>query len=133
MASPPVMHLLNKIDYSKHCLVTLPSNPLPSLPPSSLRIQSKIIGLTTNNLTYSRMGHLLGWWDVYPQPDITQAPYNDRSTYGRIAAWGYAEIIDSTVPDIPVGSTVYGFLPISTLPEEIRIEHTRIKNQVFVL
>jgi hypothetical protein len=101
--------------------------------PPHLRLQSKILGLTTNNLTYARHGHLLGWWDIYPQPEITSAPYDDRSTYGRIAAWGYAEIIESTLPDIQVGSTVYGFIPISTLPEDVRIEHTGMKNQIFAV
>jgi len=132
MTSAPVTHILNRVDYSKHYLVTVPPNPLPPLAPSSLRLQSKILGLTTNNLTYARHGHILGWWDIYPQPETTPAPYNDRSTYGRIAAWGYAEIIASTVPDIQVGSTVYGFLPISTIPEDVRIEHTGMKDQIFV-
>jgi hypothetical protein len=132
MANAPVTHLLDRVDYSKHHLITLPSDPLPPLAPSSLRLQSKVLGLTTNNLTYARHGHVLGWWDIYPQPENTPAPYNNRSTYGRIAAWGYAEIIASTVADIQVGSTVYGFLPISTLPEDVRIEHTGMKNQIFV-
>ena len=75
----------------------------------------------------------MGWWDIYPQPENTPAPYNDRSAYGRISAWGYAEIIDSTVPDIPAGKTVYGFLPISNLPEDIHIEHTDFKDQIYAL
>jgi hypothetical protein len=133
MSVPPVMHVLNKVDYSKHRIVALPSNPLPPLAPSSLRLQSKILGLTTNNFTYARMGHVLGWWDIYLQPGNTRAPYNDRSQYGCIAAWGYAEIIASTVPGICVGSTVFGFLPISTLPEDVRIEYTGMKNQIFVV
>ncbi|KAF2685578.1 hypothetical protein K458DRAFT_14377 [Lentithecium fluviatile CBS 122367] len=133
MVAPPVMHVLDKVDYSKHRLVNLPPDSLPPLAPSSLRLQSKILGLTTNNLTYARHGHLLGWWDIYPQPETTPAPYNDLSIYGRIAAWGYAQIIDSTVPDVQVGTTVYGFLPISTLPEDIRIEHTGMKNQIFAI
>ncbi|KAJ7095229.1 hypothetical protein B0H15DRAFT_98692 [Mycena belliarum] len=132
MASP-VMHILDKVDYSKHRLVTLPPTPLPPLAPSSLRLQPKILGLTTNNFSYARMGHILGWWDIYPQPENTPAPYNDRATYGRIAAWGYAEIVASTVPDIAVGSTVYGFLPIATLPEDVRIEQTGMKDQIYVV
>ncbi|KAF2787295.1 hypothetical protein K505DRAFT_329774 [Melanomma pulvis-pyrius CBS 109.77] len=132
MASAPVTHILNRDDYSKHRLVTLPSDPLPALPPSSIRIQSKILGLTTNNLTYAKLGFLMGWWDVYPQPPNTPEPYNDASTYGRISAWGYAEIIESTVADIPAGNSVYGFLPISTLPEDVQVEQTGLKNHIFV-
>ncbi|RYP19238.1 hypothetical protein DL765_003439 [Monosporascus sp. GIB2] len=132
MASPQILHILDKADYSNHRLVTLPSHPLPALAPSSLRLQSKILGLTTNNLGYARLGHLTGWWDVYPQPKNTPAPYDNRSIYGRISAWGYAEIIESTVPDIPVGTTVYGYLPTSNLPEDVRVEHTGLKDQIFV-
>ncbi|KAF2864651.1 hypothetical protein BDV95DRAFT_555785 [Massariosphaeria phaeospora] len=132
MASPPVLHILDKANYSKHRLVTLPSDHLPLLAPSSLRLQTKILGLTTNNFAYAQLGHVLGWWDTYPQPTNTPAPYNDRATYGRISAWGYAEIIESTVPGIAVGKTVYGFLPIATLPEDVTVEKTGLKNQIRV-
>ncbi|KAF2018425.1 hypothetical protein BU24DRAFT_421418 [Aaosphaeria arxii CBS 175.79] len=131
MASPSA-HILDKSNYSKHNLVTLPPEPLPQLPPSSIRIQSKILGLTTNNFSYARIGHILGWWDTYPLPPNTPAPFNDSEKYGRISAWGYAEILESTVSSIPVGHTVYGFLPISDLPEDLAIEDAGYKNQLVV-
>ena len=131
MASPQILHILDKADYSNHRLVTLPTHSLPVLAPSSIRLQSKILGLTTNNLGYARFGHLTGWWDVYPQPENTPAPYNDRSMYGRVSAWGYAEIIESTVSDIPAGTTVYGYLPTSNLPEDVCVERTGLKDQIF--
>lgn len=86
MSSAPMLHTFEKVDYSKHHLVTLPPSPPPSLPLSSLRLQSKILGLTTNNFSYARLGHVLGWWDIYPQPDETPAPYNDRTIYACIPA-----------------------------------------------
>lgn len=132
MSSAPVLHILDKEDYSKHRLVTLLSDPLPPLAPSSLRIQSKILGLTTNNLTYAKLGFLLGWWNVYLLPPNTPEPYNDSSKYGRISAWGYAEILDSTVDGIPAGKSMYGYLPISTLPEDVRVEQTGLKDHIVV-
>lgn len=126
------IHVLNRSDYTKHTLVSLPSDPLTPLAPSSLRIRSKIIGLTTNNLTYARMGHLVGWWDVYPLPANTPAPYNDASTYGQISAWGHAEILESTVPGIPAGNSVFGYVPIGTLPRDVSVEQTGMKNQIFI-
>ncbi|KAF2000437.1 hypothetical protein P154DRAFT_522624 [Amniculicola lignicola CBS 123094] len=131
-STPPVIHVLDKVDYSKHRLVTLPSEPLPPLAPSSLRLRSKIIGLTTNNFSYARLGHLLGWWDIYPQPTNTPAPYNKWEDYGRIAGWGYAEILESTVPEIPAGQSVYGYIAVGTLPFDVTIEATGLKNQIFV-
>jgi hypothetical protein len=132
MSSAPIVHILDREDYSKHRLVTLPSDTLPPLASSSLRFQSKILGLTTNNLTYAKLGFLMGWWDVYPLPPNTPEPYNDPSKYGRISAWGYAEILDSTVDGIPVGKLMFGYLPISTLPEDVRVEQTSLKDQIMV-
>ncbi|KAF2266232.1 hypothetical protein CC78DRAFT_531871 [Lojkania enalia] len=131
MASQHTLHILDKKNYSKHRLVTLPSDPLPPLAPSSIRIQSKTLGLTTNNLTYAQLGHIMGWWDCHPQPTNTPTPYNDRSAYGRTSAWGYAEIIESTVPEIPAGNTVYGYIAIGTDPIDVTIEQTGLKDQIF--
>ncbi|KAF2176371.1 hypothetical protein K469DRAFT_645813 [Zopfia rhizophila CBS 207.26] len=133
MASPPTIQILEKVDYSKQHIVSLPDASFSPLAPSSLRLQSKIIGLTTNNFSYARFGNLLGWWDIHTLPPNTPAPYNDASTYGRISAWGYAEIIESTVPDIPAGKSVYGYLPIGTLPVDVRVEFPGLKSQVVVL
>ena len=80
----------------------------------------------------------MGWYDIYPFPPNTPAPYNDESTYGRVAAWGYADIVESSVPDINAGQTVYGFLPISSAIETVRVEFAshagkRINDQIIVL
>jgi hypothetical protein len=97
------IHVLYKSNYSKHHLMTIPLQALPTLDSSLLGFRPEILDLTTNNLTYARRGHLMGWYDVYPLPYSMPVPYNDSSAYGRIASWGYADIIESTVPDIPVG------------------------------
>jgi hypothetical protein len=136
--SQQTIHILNKSNYTDHHLVFLPLTPPADLAPSSLRLRSRILGLTTNNLTYARMGHFMGWYDVYPLPPNTPAPYNDSKTYGRIAAWGYAEIVDSTVPGIKVGQSVYGFLPIGTGTEDVCVEYAshndkKIESQLLVL
>jgi hypothetical protein len=108
------IHVLDKVDYSKHRLVELGAEDSIPLPPSSLRLRSKIVGLTTNNLTYARLGSFMGWFDIFPLPSSTPSPYNDATTYGRIAAWGYAEVLESTYAGISAGQTLYGFIPIST-------------------
>lgn len=133
MASSSQVQILDNANYSKHRVVTIPSSNVPALAPSSIRIRSKILGLTTNNLTYARMGHLMGWWGIFPQPDDTPAPYNDRSKYIRTPAWGYAEIIESTVPDIPRGKSIYGFLPIGNDLVDLEIKSTEFKNQIQAL
>jgi hypothetical protein len=137
-AQSPTIHVLDKSDYSKHRLVNLPEETPASLQPSSLRFRPRILGQTTNNLTYARLGHLMGWYDIYPLPSNTPAPYNNSEVYGRISAWGYAEIIESTVPEIKPGQTLYGYFPISTGLEDIRVEFAesqgqRIDDQLIVL
>lgn len=131
-------HVLDKSDYSEHRLVTLHNESLPPLAPSSLRIQPKILGLTTNNLSYARMGLYLRFYDFFPLPSNTPAPYNDSEKYVRISAWGYAEILDSTIPSISPGHTLYGYLPVSTGIEDFRVEFAehngeRIEDQIIVL
>ena len=121
----PATHILSLTNYTTHHLVPLTPSPLTSLPPSSLRLRTKILSLTTNNLSYARIGHLMGWYDTYPLPSTTPPPYSDPTKYGRVAAWGYAEILESTVEGIEKGISVYGYLPSSTEWEDVTIERAR--------
>ena len=137
-AKSPTIHVLDKSDYSKHYLVNLPDETCSPLQPSSLRFRSRILGQTTNNLTYARMGQFMGWYDIYPLSSNTPAPYNNSEVYGRISAWGYAEILESTVSEIKPGQTIFGYFPISTGVEDIRVEYAeaqgqRINEQLIVL
>ncbi|KAH7094931.1 hypothetical protein FB567DRAFT_16045 [Paraphoma chrysanthemicola] len=139
MSAPPSkIHVLDKSDYTKHFVVDVPRSELAPLAPSSLRLTPKILGLSTNNFTYARLGHHMGWYDIYPLPTNTPKPYNDSKKYGRIAAWGYAEIVESTVPGLAVGQTLYGYYPITTGIETVRVkfaEHkgAKIASQLLVL
>jgi len=124
-STQPATHILSLTNYTTHHLVSLTPKPLTPLPPSSLRLRTKILSLTTNNLSYARIGHLMGWYDTYPLPSTTQPPYNDPTKYGRVAAWGYAEILESTVEGIEKGMSVYGYLPSSTEWDDVTIGRAR--------
>jgi hypothetical protein len=123
--SQPATHVLSLTNYTTHHLVSLNPKPPTPLPPSSLRLRTKILSLTTNNLSYARIGHLMGWYSTYPLPTTTPHPYNDPKKYGRVAAWGYAEILESTVKGIDKGMSVYGYLPSSTEWEDVTVERAR--------
>ncbi|PGH19677.1 hypothetical protein AJ80_03832 [Polytolypa hystricis UAMH7299] len=58
------------------------------------------------NHGYLPNGYLLGWWDVHPLPGSTPAPYNNAHLDGRISAWGYGIVEESTYDSLPVGSLV---------------------------
>jgi hypothetical protein len=132
MATQASLQVLDQENYTKHRIVTLPSETLSPLGPSSLRLRSKILGLTTNNFSYARrLGEALGWWGIFPIPADTPAPYNDTSTYFRSPAWGYAEVIESTFPDVSVGQTLYGYLPIGTDAFDLKVERAPgLENQL---
>ncbi|KAJ7434785.1 hypothetical protein B0H11DRAFT_1887621 [Mycena galericulata] len=125
--SVPVVQILDKSHFTKQHLVSLPdAYPLPPLTADSIRIVSRLISITSNNFTYARLGHLLGWWDVWAQPPSLPAPYDDGSKFGRVSAWGYAEVLESTHPGVPAGTQLYGYLPIGTLPEDLHIAPTEV-------
>lgn len=61
--------------------------------------------LTANTITYGTATDSLGYWNFFPVPE---------DGFGRIPAWGFADIIASAHPDISVGARVYGYMPMST-------------------
>ncbi|KAI0967557.1 hypothetical protein F4678DRAFT_246324 [Xylaria arbuscula] len=130
----PTVQVLDKKNYFQQALVALPNAlPYPPLPPSSLRLRTTVLSLTVNNFTYAALGDLLHWWDVHPLPPSTPAPYNDGAKYGRISAWGYAEVLASTVPSITPGTFLWGYVPLGTLPQDLKVDlHPTAADQLFV-
>jgi hypothetical protein len=121
-SSAPQVQILDKSDYTKQYLVTLHNAyPLPHLATGEIRIRSRIISLTTNNFTYARLGRGFGWWNVWAAIPSLPEPYNDASNYGRISAWGYCEVIESQSDKVPVGTQLYGYLPIGDYPEILQV------------
>ena len=135
MAAPeiPEIQVLEKERYFTQALVRLPDAvPLPALAPSSMRIRTEALSLTSNNFSYAKMGHILGWWDVHPLPDSIPAPYNDAAKYGRINCWGYARVLESTFAGLEPGSYVYGYLPIGTLPLDLEVTQGALEGHIVV-
>ncbi|MGQ4827609.1 DUF2855 family protein, partial [Enterococcus faecalis] len=61
-------------------------------------------GLTANNITYGVVGERIGYWNFFP---------TDDPAFGKIPVWGFATIIDSRHDDVPVGTRLYGYFPMS--------------------
>ncbi|KAL7928618.1 hypothetical protein V8C35DRAFT_317786 [Trichoderma chlorosporum] len=126
-SSAPQVQILDKSDYTKQYLVTLNNaNSLPDLAVGDVRVRSRIISSTINNFTYARLGHLFGWWDVWGVIPSLPAPYDDTSKYGRVCAWGYGEVVESQNEKVPVGTKLYGYLPIGSYPE---ILHATVEDE----
>lgn len=122
----PVIQILSKFDYAEQHVVSLPEAiPLPPLLESSIRVKTALLSLTINNISYARHGHLFGWWNVHPLPSSTPSAFSDPTHYGRISAWGYGRVLESNVAVVPPNAMVYGYLPIGTLPVDLRISPTQ--------
>lgn len=134
MSETPVIQILEKEKYFNQHLISLPDAvPYPPLTTSSsVRVRSKVIGLTTNNLTYPKLGFLLGWWDIHPTPAGVPEPYNDLEKYGRTNCWGFAEVIESTHSTVPKGSYLWGYLPLGTLAQDLTLKDTEAPGTVVV-
>ncbi|KAK4098868.1 hypothetical protein N658DRAFT_430999 [Parathielavia hyrcaniae] len=131
----PTIHLISKSDFTTHHLVPVPvtvspesPNP-PPLRPGQARIRTHTIALTTNNLTYAKLGGMpgLGWWDVWPMPPAASlpAPFNQPSAlaaYCRVLAWGYSAVVESAVPGLDEGTLLFGTQPVGSLDEVVELE-----------
>jgi hypothetical protein len=85
---------------------------LHDLPPVELadgqvRLRIDSFAVTANNVSYAGAGDLLGYWDFFPADD-------DPATWGRVPAMGWADIVESRVDGLEVGSRYYGWFPMAT-------------------
>ncbi|HVE98560.1 MAG TPA: DUF2855 family protein [Mycobacteriales bacterium] len=62
------------------------------------------VGVTANNVTYALVGESMRYWDFFPTDP----------GWGRVPLWGFADVVESTIDSIPVGTRVYGYLPPSS-------------------
>jgi hypothetical protein len=60
--------------------------------------------LSANNVTYAALGDQLGYWRLFPAPEH----------WGRIPAWGYAQVVASGSPALTEGRRVFGLVPMGT-------------------
>lgn len=118
--------------YKKNNAVTatFPYNEsLPSLGPSSVRVKTDLLAITSNNLSYARNGTLLHWWELYPVPADAPSPYNDNSEWGIVPAWGYGIVTKSNISEIKPGAMLHGFWPTSSYPVDLELEPWKVKGQ----
>ena len=70
-----------------------------------IRLRVDRFAVTANNVSYAGAGDLLGYWDFFLS--------SDASTWGRVPAVGYAEIVESRNADLPVGGRYHGWFPMA--------------------
>lgn len=79
--------------------------PVGELHDGQIRLRIDRFAVTANNVSYAGAGDMLGYWDFFPS--------SDPSTWGRVPAVGYAEIVESRNDDLPVGGRYHGWFPMA--------------------
>jgi hypothetical protein len=77
---------------------------LGSLADNQVRLRVDRFALTANNVTYAVMGDMLGYWDFFP---------TGEPAWGRVPAMGWADVVESTHPDVAVGGRYFGWFPMA--------------------
>jgi len=69
------------------------------------RLEIGLLALTSNNVTYAKFGDAMGYFDFFPSTEPSE---------GRVPAWGFADVVESTVEGVEVGERFYGYFPVSS-------------------
>jgi len=79
--------------------------PLAQLREGEIRLRIDRFAVTANNLSYAGTGDMLGYWNFFPA--------SEPSTWGRVPAVGYAEVIETRNADIAIGGRFHGWFPMA--------------------
>ncbi len=77
-----------------------------------VRLAIDKFALTANNISYAVTGESIGYWGYFPTEVAAAAP--DHSTWGKVPAWGFADVVESRCAELPVGERLWGFLPMAS-------------------
>ena len=94
----------DKSDLARSRLV---SSELKPLQPGEALLAIDRLALTANNVTYAAFGDVphLRYWSFFP---------TGADGWGHMPAWGFANVVASTVPGLEVGERFYGYWPIAS-------------------
>ena len=71
-----------------------------------VRVRVDRWALTANNISYALTGSSIGYWTFYPAPG--------GEAWGIVPVWGHAEVSESRHAEVPVGTRMWGFLPMAS-------------------
>lgn len=96
--------LIDRADLARVEVRPLPEPDSIPLADAEVLLDVERFALTANNITYGVYGDRLGYWRFFPEDDA----------WGRIPVWGFATVRRSTVETIPVGTRLFGYLPMAS-------------------
>lgn len=91
-----------------------------ALGPEQVLLRVDAFSLTANNITYGVFGDAMRYWDFFPP--------SSADGWGRIPAFGFADVAESNHPDVEVGLRVFGYFPMST---ELVVSPQRVDERGF--
>jgi Protein of unknown function (DUF2855) len=103
------MTVINQLQTDKTALnrTRIVPAPLPSLKSGEALLKIDRLAVTSNNITYAAFGDVphLRYWNFFPTA---------AEGWGHMPAWGFANVIASTVEGLEVGERFYGYWPIAS-------------------
>lgn len=113
--------LVNRTDPSD---ISLLKTDAQTLKEGEVRLTIDSFALTANNVTYMIFGDQIGYWHYFNP----KAYGYGEDHQGRMPVWGFATVTESRCDEVPVGTEVYGFLPVA---DEIVVKPGKLTPQGF--
>jgi hypothetical protein len=98
----------------------LDSTPAPVLQPGSVRFAVRRVSITTNNVTYALFGERMSYWQFFP---------SGQEGWGVVPVWGFADVVDSTLPDLKAGARFFGYWPLA---DTVDLQPTKVSASGFI-
>lgn len=95
------------------------SAPLAPLAQGEALLAIRRVALTTNNITYAAFGDAMNYWQFFP---------TRQDGWGHMPAWGFADVVESTVAGLEPGERFYGYFPVAT---HLRVQPVRVTERGF--
>ena len=93
---------------------------LPPLQDGEITLRIDRFSITTNNVTYLTFGEApIHYWSYFPTGD---------AEWAQMPVWGFADVVESTLAEIPLGERYYGFFPIANV---LRMRPQRLSERGF--
>lgn len=78
---------------------------------------------SANNITYAVAGDQLGYWQFFP-------PVGEATIgWGVLPVWGFADVVQSNVADLPIGERLFGYFPPAAY---LKMQPNKISKQQFI-
>ena len=100
-----VSNILFAVDKNKINLTKTFENELQPLKNNEIRLKVEKFALTSNTITYGKIGTKFGYYDFYP--------LSSSSHWGCVPAIGWASVVESNMAGISCGGQYFGWYPMS--------------------